>query len=567
MDADKSITANFTLDEYTLSITSDHGTVTATPNQFTYHYGDEVQLSAAANTDYAFAYWSGDANGPSNPYSITIHGDTTVTAHYLQNGRTLTITSDHGTVTRSPDQAVYQDGDVVQLTAAPAANYVFDHWGDAVTGTTNPTNVTISGDMAVTANYVPIEYTLTITSVHGTVAKSPDQPTYHYGDVVRLTATPAADYTFSDWSGDISSISNPYDLTVQKNTSLTANYNLITYTLTVALSGSGNGTVTSNPTGIDCGTDCVETYSAASNIILNAVANTASKFSGWSGGDCSGTGACTVQLHANTTVTAAFTTYRVYLPLIMKPLPPPGNFEKVSPTNGAINQNNHPTISWNSSYGALSYEYCVDTNNNNTCDTSWVPNGNGWETLSNLLSGATYYWQVRATNEGGTTYADNGTWFHFTTRLGPKAGFWWDNSTGTYFYVTLDQNIVREFSIWFNVQGCYKGWISRSIPAGDVTISDGGFSFSDLMYATGTFDTETTAHGTLGLSHFPLCGTTWSGGPYSWSAVWLDASQPSAVGLSTLGPSEIGNLSEFKNLFIFEPDESTFPATSDPARR
>jgi hypothetical protein len=567
MEADKSVTANFPLEEYSLTVTSDHGTVTKTPDQPTYHYGDVVQLSAVPDTDYAFAYWSGDANGPSNLYSITIQGDTTVTAHYLQNGRTLIITSDHGTVTRSPDQAVYQDGDVVQLTASSSAHYTFDHWGGAATGNNNPTNVTISGNMAVTASYAPVEYSLSLTSTHGTITKDPDQPTYHYGDVVSLAAFPDPDYAFSSWSGDVASSSNPYILTIHGNTTVTANYELKSYTLTIAKTGTGNGTVTSNPSGINCGTDCAETYLAASSITLNAVANTASKFSGWSGGGCSGSGVCLVELHADTTLTADFTTYRVYLPVLSKPFPPPDAFGKISPSNGASNINDHPTLNWNSSNGAIGYEYCLDTTNNDACDTTWVSSATNQTNLSDLLYGVMYYWQVRAINQGGTTYADNGTWFNFITRLQPKAGFWWDNDTGTYFYVTPDQNIVREFSIWFNVQGCYKGWISRSIPAGDVAISDGGFSFSDLMYATGTFDTETTAHGTLGLSHFPLCGTTWSGGPYSWSAVWLDASQPSAVGLSTLGPSQIGNLSEFKNLFIFEPDESTFPATSDPARR
>lgn len=59
--------------------------------------------------------------------------------------------------------------------------------------------------------------------------------------------------------------------------------------------------------GIACGTDCSETYSAATLVTLNAATRRGLLFSGWSGGGCTGTDACTVTLNADTTVTATFT--------------------------------------------------------------------------------------------------------------------------------------------------------------------------------------------------------------------------------------------------------------------
>ena len=47
--------------------------------------------------------------------------------------------------------------------------------------------VTIHGDTIVTANYSQNEYTLDVTSLHGTVTKTPEQATYHYGDEVTLS--------------------------------------------------------------------------------------------------------------------------------------------------------------------------------------------------------------------------------------------------------------------------------------------------------------------------------------------------------------------------------------------
>jgi len=75
------------------------------------------------------------------------------------------------------------------------------------------------------------------------------------------------------------------------------------YTLTVSKSGSGSGTVTGP--GINCGTDCSESYTAGTNVTLTATPASGSYFAGWSG-DCSGTGSCTLTMNSNKSVTATF---------------------------------------------------------------------------------------------------------------------------------------------------------------------------------------------------------------------------------------------------------------------
>jgi hypothetical protein len=70
-------------------------------------------------------------------------------------------------------------------------------------------------------------YTLTITSAKGTVIKDPDKATYHEGDVVQLTATPATGWRFSKWSGGLTGATNPASITIHGNTSITANYLVI----------------------------------------------------------------------------------------------------------------------------------------------------------------------------------------------------------------------------------------------------------------------------------------------------------------------------------------------------
>ena len=75
------------------------------------------------------------------------------------------------------------------------------------------------------------------------------------------------------------------------------------YALNVTLSGSG--TVTSNPSGINCGATCSANYPSGAAVSLSATPATGYTFSGWSGA-CSGSGACVAAMNANRAVTATF---------------------------------------------------------------------------------------------------------------------------------------------------------------------------------------------------------------------------------------------------------------------
>ena len=87
--------------------------------------------------------------------------------------------------------------------------------------------------------------------------------------------------------------------------------NALTFTITspgftLTVTRSGNGTVTSTPTGINCGSTCAAAYSAGTVVTLTATPqNKNFRFLGWSGG-CSGTGQCRITMDANKTVTATF---------------------------------------------------------------------------------------------------------------------------------------------------------------------------------------------------------------------------------------------------------------------
>ncbi len=80
------------------------------------------------------------------------------------------------------------------------------------------------------------------------------------------------------------------------------------YALSVSKAGTGSGTVTSSPSGINCGSTCSANYTSGTSVTLTAAANSGSAFTSW-GGACSGSSStCTVSMTAAQSVSASFTT-------------------------------------------------------------------------------------------------------------------------------------------------------------------------------------------------------------------------------------------------------------------
>jgi alpha-tubulin suppressor-like RCC1 family protein len=101
----------------------------------------------------------------------------------------------------------------------------------------------------------------------------------------------------------------------------------------------------------------------------------------------------------------------------------PGQFPKISPANAATGASTSLTLTWGVSHYADVYEYCIDTTNDNACSGSWTRTKKTTANLDSLSKNTTYYWQVRAVNPGGTTYADSNTWWSFTTQVVPPGAF------------------------------------------------------------------------------------------------------------------------------------------------
>jgi phospholipase C len=146
----------------------------------------------------------------------------------------------------------------------------------------------------------------------GTVSSSPAgincgqlcSASFASGTAVTLAASPAANSFFAGWSGACSGV-GACKITLSQNSSATATFSDLPV-LAVTLSGAGKGSVSSNPSGINCGQSCSASFDPGTAVTLTAAAAGGSTFVGWAGG-CTGTDAtCTVKLSASEQVTATF---------------------------------------------------------------------------------------------------------------------------------------------------------------------------------------------------------------------------------------------------------------------
>jgi uncharacterized repeat protein (TIGR02543 family) len=442
--------------QFALALTAAHGSIGASSGTSPYDSGTVVTLTATSDAGYQFAGWSGGLSGTTNPTTITMTSAKSVTATFAIKTFALTSTAAHGSIGASPGNSPYDSGTVVTLTATPAAGYQFTGWSGALTGTTNPETITMTGAKSVTAGFTINSYFMTVSSAgHGTVKPS-GTVSVNYGDTLRDTAVPDAGYNFVNWTvtGTVATVSggaigkfvvtgagtvqahfaiNTYALTITAvNGSVTKSPDQTVYdsgstvTLT-ALPAAGyqfagwNGDVTgtANPTAITmtgpksltCGftikqytlttaatngtvtrSPDLSAYDSGAVVTLTALPSAGFHFTGWSG-DLSGTTSPTVvTMNGSRNITAGFVIDAPVQPVL------------VSPVQDSANVGLNPFLIWNSAERAWAYHVQVSNNSafSDTVVDDTALNGVS-RSVGPLANFSTYYWRVNARNAGGTS--------------------------------------------------------------------------------------------------------------------------------------------------------------------
>jgi uncharacterized repeat protein (TIGR02543 family) len=150
-------------------------------------------------------------------------------------------------------------------------------------------------DVELYADGPAARFTFTTSAANGNVTLNPAGDTYDAGSTVIATATPVTGYKFTGWSGDLSGTTNPVSVLMDKKMNVTANFALITFTLSVA---ANNGDIAMNPEG--------GVYTPGAVVTLTVTPKNGYVFNGWSVDLTGSANPATITMDKNKSVTANF---------------------------------------------------------------------------------------------------------------------------------------------------------------------------------------------------------------------------------------------------------------------
>ena len=323
--------------QYTLTTSvNGSGSVTRNPQNTTYAGGTSVTLTAVPATGADFAGWTGAASGTTNPITIKILNNTTVTANFVPHG-----TGGSGTILREfwlgvtgnttaslTSSAAYPNNPSgsEQLTSLEGPVNAADNYGARIRGYVHPLITGAytfwlaaddNGDLLLSTNDNPAnatriafvdgwtnphEWTKSASQKSATINLVAGQK--YYIEVLQKEAG-GGDNVAVAWQGP--GIAQAVIAGNYLSPFVPGGGGPGTKTLAITKAGTGSGTVTSAPSGVTCGSTCAASFTTGASVTLTASPATGSSFVGWSGA-CTGSGSCTVAMSAAQSVTATFNT-------------------------------------------------------------------------------------------------------------------------------------------------------------------------------------------------------------------------------------------------------------------
>ncbi|MGD1050956.1 MAG: hypothetical protein ABR947_07790, partial [Solirubrobacteraceae bacterium] len=294
--------------------------------------GDSITISATNGSGSRFtAFTTGTCAGKSNPCNFSASSSETDTASFAATVTISTTTSGAGSGTATLTDAaagctnvtscLADEGDSVTITAAAGSNSRFTGFtSGSCNGKASPCTFSAgSSSETDTANFAQTVTIATATTGAGSgTATITDSDALagctgttscvaDVGDHITITATNGANSRFTAWTtGSCASQSNPCSFYAGSNETDTASF-AQTFTISTATGGAGTGTATLTDSAAGCTnvTTCVA--DSGDSIAITATAGSNSRFTGWTGGTCSGTTTpCTFAAAGNETDTANF---------------------------------------------------------------------------------------------------------------------------------------------------------------------------------------------------------------------------------------------------------------------
>jgi uncharacterized repeat protein (TIGR02543 family) len=243
--------AKWTINTYVVTFTGTYGT--GFPTAQTKTYGVDLELSSTepTRTGYTFTGWNTSSSGNGTAYAAganyIANAAVTLYAQWTINTYPITYNANGGSGAPSAQTKTYGNSLYLSSTTPTRTGYTFNGWNTEEDG--SGTNYSagayysVNAALALYARWTPISYSISYTLNGGTV--SPANPTSYNIETPTFTLNnPArAGYTFTGWTG-ANGTTPETSVAIEQgstgNKTYTANWSVITYSITYHLDGGTN---------------------------------------------------------------------------------------------------------------------------------------------------------------------------------------------------------------------------------------------------------------------------------------------------------------------------------------
>ncbi len=196
MDRDKAITANFAINQYSLTLSTDGlGSLQKVPDAPLYDHGTTVRVDPTPATGWHFTGWTGDASGSDDPLGVYMDRHKSITGHFGIDSFTIVATAGpHGAISPSGPTIVTWSSDQTFIITPDDCYHIEDVVVDGVSKgpISDYTFTDVKEHHTITATFAIDTYTITASAgLNGSIAPT-GTLTVGCGTSTSFTITPEA---------------------------------------------------------------------------------------------------------------------------------------------------------------------------------------------------------------------------------------------------------------------------------------------------------------------------------------------------------------------------------------
>ena len=310
MNSDKSVTAAFNVKTFAIAPSAGPGGTVSPSSPISVSYGSNAVFLFTPNTGYSIedVKVDGVSIGAVAAYTFTnVQADHTISVSFKKQAITRTLHvfkagPGEGTIIPGIGTHVYEQGEVVELSAVPDEKSVFVGWSGNVSGP-GPKTLVMDTDKIVIAIFLLKTYTITPQAGPGGIITPSSVRTVSHGNDAAFVMIPFTGYQVGSVFVDgvnIGAVTTYTFQDVDANHTISVQFKSAapSYTLTVTKTGSGDGDVVP--------VVGQHSYPVGETVLLSATPAAGSAFAGWSGDASGGALRTSVTMNSNKTVTASF---------------------------------------------------------------------------------------------------------------------------------------------------------------------------------------------------------------------------------------------------------------------